>query len=417
MAALAGGCGLFVDDEEDPCKPLPATRSEDLWSIPWVELQVPQGFCNVAAAYQYQIYSFGSVPGLAADYDGFDGEMTFPPGTRVLLELSSGGYEVLLGDESGEVCGRHFNACTEPGEYACQPLTIVAHDVFSATRNELFLYQDGALAEANGSVWLLQPRYHDGVWRMDPATFEWEQVLADFPGAVPMSGTFTGGVAIAAGTDIHYVINDRAFVFDTVARAWSAGVEIEHPIGWNASAVAHQGLLYINLEGLLGSGGGMVAFDPATRKTTAISTSVGSSGSPLQRQNTIAFARGDTIVFGGGNECDERDAGCWRQDFRILDLATNLYTDAPFVLPGFRSARGALDFDDRTVVVASDSTAWLLLDGADDFVALPRNPALASCTPPVGPPGALRQSTLSSGDRALVVGGEGADTMVTLYLK
>ena len=91
--------------------------------------------------------------------------------------------------------------------------------------------------------------------------------------------------------------------------------------------------------------------------------------------------------------------------------------NAPFVLPGFRAAHAAIDFDDRTIVLAHDSTAWLLRDGDDDFVALPRNPALASCTPPVPPPGALRQSAASFGDMAVIVGGQGAANAVTLYLK
>ena len=317
--AVGAACNLF-GDEGDECRPLGPTVPEDLWTLPWVEIQVPQGFCGVAAAYQYQVYAFGSVPALAADYDGFDGELTFPPGTRVLVELSSGGAEVVLGAESGEVCGRHWNACTSPGDFACQPLTVVASDVFSATRNEVVLRDDGALVHAAGAFWLLQPRGEDGVWRMDPATFEWEQVAAGFPEGVAGGNSFNGGLAIADGAAIHYLINTKSFIFDTATRSWSAGVELGHSAGSYASGVAIGGRLYVAMEGLLGIGGGHFVYDPATRATAGFDATSG-DGEALIRQNTIAFARGGAAVFGGGNECDERDLGCWRQDFRIYDPA------------------------------------------------------------------------------------------------
>lgn len=411
------GCNLFGTDDES-CTPLPPTTPEDLWSIPWVELNVPQGFCNVAAAYQFQIYTFGSHPVLVDDVDGFGGEMTFPPGSQVTT-LSGGGAEVILGAASGEVCGRHHNDCTPPGELACQPLTVVAHDVFTATRNDLLLYQGGALAYANGAVWDLQPRYHDGVWRMDPETLVWEQVLDTFPEGTPGGGDFSSGDAIVVGTDIWYVANGRAFRFDTAARTWTGGTPLADAWSQNASSVVHNGRLYIQNAEIptSGTGVGLFTFDPVTVTSAIVSIVPQAGATLLNRQNTVAFARGDKLVFGGGNECDERNIGCWKQDFRIFDPATGAYAVAPFRMPGFRSIRGAIDFDDRTILFGQDSTAWLLRDDAADFVALPRNPVLASCTPRVPPPGALHQSTVVYGDRAVIVGGEGADNFVTLYLR
>ncbi|MBP9113407.1 MAG: hypothetical protein KBF88_11410 [Polyangiaceae bacterium] len=404
------GCGVFSGGDEDECKPLAPTKAEDLRSMPWIEVQKPPGFCNAAVAYQYKIYAFASLPVLVDDIDGFDGEMTFPPGARS-KKLSGGGAEVTFGSESGELCARHWNTCTPQGAFFCQPFTVVNSNVFAELRveNQVF-FEDGAMAYAGGAVWYMEPRGHHGVWRMDPKTNDWSVVNASFPDGGESVGSLTGGNAIGVGNDVWYLINGKAFRFDTVAQSWSPAVAVSEVSGANAASVPFNGKLYVAKEGLLNMGGGGYIFDPATKTTTTAGLS------PFQRREMVGFVRNGKIVFGGGYECDEKSRGCWKQDFSSYDPVSGTLTKEPYVYPSSREIVSALDLDDRTIVTASDSSAWVLYDNSDKFVELERNPVLPSCAGLQRVPSAFRSATLTYEGRTATVGGLGANTVVILYL-
>jgi len=248
---LASGCGLISPPDDTPaCIPLRPLTADDLTTGGFDPL-TDFGFCNVAHAHQYQIYSLQTTPTATPQLEIYDTDWTFPTGTQ--FESLRSGASVQFGTESGQVCARHRNTCTAPGAYACQPITVVKDNVWSPLRTELTGVAGGAIAVAGGTAWYMMPRFLAAhiVWRFDPEKFTWRRVPQTFPaGKVDSEGradseSFTGGAAIGHGNFIDYLVLDRAFRFDTTTSTWTELPRTGHGTGNPSTSVVINGRLWI----------------------------------------------------------------------------------------------------------------------------------------------------------------------------
>lgn len=393
-ACAVSGCGLlFPPDDSVPCEELAPLSVDDLTTGPF-EVLTDFGFCNVAHAHQFQIYSVQTTPTALPQLEIYDTDWTFPPGT-VVDDIGTGA-SVQFGTESGEVCARHSNTCTEPSAFVCQPLTVVSDNVWAPLRTELDDVAGGAMAIAADTAWYLMPRFRSqhAMWRFDLTRVTWERVQQTFPEGDEDTGSFTGGVAVGHGTELHYLVQDRAFVFDTTTLSWSALPPLGHTVSDNGASVVIDGVLWIiDAESW--------SYDPATRTASTL----GPIGGGVQ--NAIAFERNGQLVVGGGHRCDQREPNCWVSEFARHDLTTGAGTVEPYgPAPGgvARSYTQALDLGDRVVLVTIDDEAFVLADDSDVLVPLVENDALG-CAPPTPIHGAYLSRAVTLDGVAVIVGG------------
>jgi hypothetical protein len=385
-------CGLlFPPDDDVPCEPLAALVVDDLTTGPF-DVLTDFGFCGVAHAHQFQIYSVQTTPTALPQLEIYDTDWTFPPGTRV--EDLVTGAAVQFGTESGEVCARHSNTCTEPGAFVCQPITVVSENVWAPLRTELDDVAGGAIAIAGGTAWYLMPRFRSNhaMWRFDRDDVTWRLVEQTFPEGSADTGSFTGGAAIGHGDFIDYLVLDRAFRFDTTTSTWAELAPPGHSVVDTAASVVIDGRLWI-------VGGEIWSWDPATQSSTSLGEVAGGV------QDAIAFERGGDLVVGGGFRCDQRDPNCWVETFSRIDLTTGLGTVEPYgAATGPRLYTQALDFGDRVVLVTQQDEAFVLADGEDTLAPIVENPDLG-CAPPTPVHGAWLSRGVVLDGVGLLVGG------------
>lgn len=391
VCALLTGCGLlFPPDDTTPCEPLAPLTADDLTTGPF-DVLTDFGFCNVAHAHQFQVYAVQTTPTALPQLEIYDTDWTFPPGT-IVDDLGTGAA-VQLGTESGEVCARHSNTCTEPSPFVCQPLTVVSTNVWAPLRTELDDVAGGAMAATDDAVWYLMPRFRSsyGMWRYDRDDVTWRQVSHTFPVGSPDTGELTGGVAVGHGDALHYLKGPRVFRFDTTTSTWTELPAIDHSVSTANASVVVDGRLWV-------FGAELWSYDPATHTTTTL-------GEVAGIQDAVMFERNGFLVIGGGHVCDQRDINCWQQGFSRIDLATGLSAAEPYRLAGPpKIYTQALDFGDRVVLITQDDEAFVLRDDEDQLVPLTKNPDLG-CSPPTPVHGSWLSRGVVVDGVGLVVGG------------
>ena len=391
--AACSSCGLlFPPDDEVPCEPLSSLTADDITTGPFEVLQ-DFGFCNVAHAHQYQVYSVQTTPTSLPQLEIYDTDWTFPAGT-VVNDLGTGAA-VQFGTQSGEVCARHANTCTEPGAFVCQPITVVTDNVWAPLRTELDDVAGGAMAIAAGTAWYLMPRFRSqhAVWRFDKEAATWRRVEQSFPEGSADTGSFTGGVAVGNGDALHYLVQDRAFAFDTVTSTWTELAPLPQSVSDAAASVVIDSELWVVDAELW-------RYDPTTHTTVSFGEIAGIA-------DAVVFERGGDLVVGSGHTCDHREPNCWVTTFSRVDRDTGLSTlepwgPAPTGVP--RVYTQAIDIGDAVILLTIEDEAFLLADNSDELVLLAENPDLG-CAPPTPVHGSYLSRAVTVDDMVLVVGG------------